>query len=378
MRRKKISVIFGTRPEALKLAPVIRALRADSAFDCRVCVTAQHREMLDQVLGIFDIRPDTDLDLMRANQSLGALTARAIAGLDAYLARERPDLVLVQGDTTTVFCAALAAFYHHIPVGHVEAGLRTGDLQAPWPEEANRVLATRLTTLHFAPTFASRANLLREGVAPRRIFVTANTVIDALLLARAMIRRESPAVPGVPARIMRGCQPLVLITGHRRESFGAGVEHICRAIAALARRFPETQFIYPVHLNPHVRQPVRRILGRAGENVRLIRPLAYLPFVALMNRATLLLTDSGGIQEEAPSLGKPVLVMRAVTERPEGLKAGTVRLVGTAEASIVDAVARLLTDRRAYRRMSQAANPYGDGRAAGRIVRALHGYLAGK
>jgi UDP-N-acetylglucosamine 2-epimerase (non-hydrolysing) len=325
--------------------------------------------------------PDADLDLMRAGQSLAELTARSIEAIDVYLAREQPDLVLVQGDTTTVLCAALAAFYRKVPLGHVEAGLRTGDLSAPWPEEANRVLTTRLASLHFAPTERSRQNLLAEGVPPQRVVLTGNTVVDALLLVLESVRAAPPVIPGLPAGLTApdASRPLVLITGHRRESFGAGFEAICRAIASLAHRFRDTAFVYPVHLNPEVREPVRRILGSgAGENVHLIEPLGYREFVALMDRATLILTDSGGVQEEAPSLGKPVLVMRATTERPEAVEAGTARLVGTNFATIVAEVSRLLTDRAAYEAMSQAHNPYGDGRAAGRIVEACREFLRGE
>lgn len=305
----KISVIFGTRPEAIKLAPVILALKREPDVECRICVTAQHRQMLDQVLEVFGIVPDADLDLMQPNQTLADFTARALAALDGHLAAEQPDLVLVQGDTTTVFCATLAAFYHHIPVGHVEAGLRTGDLQSPWPEEANRVLTTRLATLHFAPTETNRQNLLREGVSATAIYVTGNTVIDALFLALNKVRENPPRISCLPDFLQPtdgAAQPstlhpqLVLITGHRRENFGDGFENICRAIAELAPRFPDVHFVYPVHLNPNVRAPVQRILGQAGcdsepeawnselGNVHLIEPLPYLPFVALMDRARLI------------------------------------------------------------------------------------------
>lgn len=376
--RRKIAVIFGTRPEAIKLAPVILALKRHPSFDCRVCVTAQHREMLDQVLDIFSIRPDEDLDLMQPGQTLGGLTSRAVAALDAYLSKEKPDLVLVQGDTTTVFSAALAAFYHKIPIGHVEAGLRTGNMHSPWPEEANRVLTTRLATLHFAPTDTSRENLVREGVSPATIYVTGNTVIDALFLALEKVKESPPSIPGLDRDAIQSWNgaPLVLITGHRRESFGSGFESICRAIAELARRFPTTQFIYPVHLNPNVREPVDRILGsmEAG-NIHLIQPLPYLPFVSLMHRATLILTDSGGIQEEAPSLGKPVLVMRDNTERPEAVTAGTVRLVGADFERIVTETTLLLGDRACYEAMARAHNPYGDGKATERILSACIGFL---
>jgi UDP-N-acetylglucosamine 2-epimerase (non-hydrolysing) len=409
----KVAVIFGTRPEAIKLAPVVLALKADPSFQCRVCVTGQHRQMLDQVLEVFDIPPDADLNLMQPSQTLAGLTARAIEALDRYLAAEKPELVLVQGDTTTVFCATLTAFYQKIPVGHVEAGLRTWNLQSPWPEEANRVLTTRLASLHFAPTEGNRQNLLREGVPDERIFVTGNTVIDALFLALEKVRLNPPHIPGlpdflqpltintsspvVPLSVVRGpalspdSQPstlnpqLVLITGHRGENFGDGFENICRAIAELARRFPQTQFVYPVHLNPNVREPVLRILGgnesalrtphSALGNVHLIEPLSYLPFVALMERAALILTDSGGVQEEAPSLGKPVLVMRETTERPEAVEAGTVKLVGTDRAKIVREAVDLLASKRACPAMPCAANPYGDGKATGRIVAACVGFL---
>ena len=390
---KKISVIFGTRPETIKLAPVILALRQLKNVHCHVCVTAQHRRMLDQVLSVFAIRPDVDLDLMRPRQTLAGFTARALTKLDAYLAVYKPDLVLVQGDTTTVFCATLAAFYHHIPVGHVEAGLRTWNLAAPWPEEANRVLTSRLATLHFAPTEWSRDNLLKEGVPAERIFVTGNPVIDALQIALKKIKEAPPQIPGLPpclqvrAAAASGDDPrVVLITGHRRENFGRGFEHICRAIVTLARRFPEVHFVYPVHLNPNVREPVFNMLGRARpraagrpgalNNVHLIEPLEYLPFVALMERAYLILTDSGGVQEEAPSLGRPVLVMREATERPEGIAAGTVRLVGTRTRTIVAAVTELLTQPAAYRAMAQAHNPYGSGDASRKIKGALQRYLS--
>jgi len=368
----RISIILGTRPEAIKLAPVIRALREQSGFESRVCVTSQHREMLRQTLEAFEIKPDVDLDLMQANQTLADLTSRAISGLDHYFEHERPEVVLVQGDTTTVFAAALAAFYHRIRVGHVEAGLRTGDKYSPFPEEINRVLTTRLADYHFAPTALAKENLLAEGVPGARIYLTGNTVIDALEFALRKVRQNPPEVPGLPEHWLEGCgaKPLVLITGHRRENFGAGFESICQAIAELAERFPETAFVYPVHLNPNVREPVfRRLSGRP--NVFLIQPLGYLPFVALMDRATLILTDSGGVQEEAPSLGKPVLVMRNTTERPEAIAAGSARLIGTQSEQILAGVSTLLTDPQAYAAMARPMNPYGDGQAAARIVQIL-------
>ena len=369
---KKISVIFGTRPEAIKLCPVVNALRQDKAFECDVCVTGQHREMLYQVLDVFGVVPDRDLALMRPNQTLGGLTSRAIAAIDEYLAEKKPDVVMVQGDTTTVFAGALAAFYHHIPVAHVEAGLRTWNMDSPWPEEANRVLTTRLAKWHFCPTDNNKANLLKEGVPEKDIYVTGNTVIDALMLARAKVRELLPVVEGLPSELMSSDARMVLITGHRRENFGDGFEHICTAIANLAKRFPEVHFVYPVHLNPNVREPVGRILGaHCGKNVHLIEPQAYLPFVALMDRSYLILTDSGGVQEEAPSLGKPVLVMRDTTERPEAVTAGTVKIVGTGREAIEQEATLLLTDEGEYRKMSMSINPYGDGKAVGRILGVL-------
>jgi UDP-N-acetylglucosamine 2-epimerase (non-hydrolysing) len=352
---------------------VIRALRGELGLECHVCVTAQHRELVDQVLDAFGLVPDIDLDVMRPGQTLAGLTARSIEATDAYLAREQPGLVLVQGDTTTVLCAALAAFYRKIPVGHVEAGLRTGDMTAPFPEEANRVLTTRLAALHFAPTEKSRQNLLAEGVPASRVVLTGNTVIDALLMMLEKVRVVPPEITALPADLVApgGTRPLVLITGHRRESFGGGFEAICQAIATLARRFPATAFVYPVHLNPEVRAPVQRILGGLrGGNIYLIDPLGYREFVALMDRATVILTDSGGVQEEAATLGKPVLVMRTTTERPEAVEAGTARLVGTDEATIVAAASRLLNNPTECRAMTRAHNPYGDGHAARRIVAA--------
>jgi len=378
----KISVIFGTRPEAIKLAPIILALRRDSRFSTHVCATAQHRHMLDQVLDIFDIVPDVDLDLMCPSQSLFGLTCRALTGVGEYLQAERPDLVLVQGDTTTVFATSLAAFYREIPIGHVEAGLRTGNLKSPWPEEANRVLTSHLATLHFAPTEVSRNNLLREGIAPGSIFVTGNTVIDALHLALARVRCNPPAIPQLGSMLMsqRRDIPLVLITAHRRECFGTKLESICRAVARLAVQLPHVHFVYPVHLNPVVRATVANTLGSKatnsnGSNVHLIEPLSYLPFVALLERATVILTDSGGIQEEAPSLGKPVLVMRDRTERPEALLGGTVKLVGTDPEVIVSETARLLNDAGYYRSMARVQSPYGDGVASQRIIDAIWTYF---
>ena len=362
---------MGTRPEAIKLCPIALTLQKSESFTCKVCVTGQHREMLKQVLDVFGVVPDDDLALMRENQTLGDFTSRALAALDIYLAREKPDVVMVQGDTTTVLTGALAAFYHHIPVAHVEAGLRTGNMESPWPEEANRVLTSRLAKWHFCPTESNRTNLLREGVPEKDIYVTGNTVIDALMFAREKILDNPPPIAELPAEVMFGKKRMILITGHRRENFGEGFEHICRAIRGLAERFTDVNFVYPVHLNPCVREPVMRILGaHMQRNVHLISPQAYLPFVALMNRSHLILTDSGGVQEEAPSLGKPVLVMRDTPERPEGLK-GSVRLVGTKEETIVQAVDLLLTKSDEYDAMAKAANPYGDGMASMRICSIL-------
>lgn len=371
--KKKIAIIFGTRPEAIKLCPVVLAMKNNPRFACKVCVTGQHREMLQQILDVFGVKPDIDLALMRPNQTLGGLTSRAIAAIDEYLAAEKPDIVMVQGDTTTVLAGALAAFYHHIPVAHVEAGLRTWNLESPWPEEANRVLTTRLAKWHFCPTENNKANLLKEGVNPGDIYVTGNTVIDALKIAVEKVKGgEKIEIPGLPEGLMASSERMVLVTGHRRENFGEGFENICTAIRNLADRFPETHFVYPVHLNPNVREPVNRILAHhCGKNVHLIEPQGYLPFVALMNRSYLILTDSGGVQEEAPSLGKPVLVMRDTTERPEAVAAGTVRIVGVLREAIEKNASALLTDSAEYSKMSAAVNPYGNGMAVKRICEIL-------
>jgi UDP-N-acetylglucosamine 2-epimerase (non-hydrolysing) len=370
----KAALVIGTRPEAIKMAPVHQALTASGDFRPLLCSTAQHRELLDPILETFDLVPDADLALMTPDQTLAELCGRALPALDRWLASVQPDLVLVQGDTTTVLCAAMAAFYRSIRVGHVEAGLRTGDLRAPFPEEMNRVLTTRLASWHFAPTTSARDNLLGEGVPPAAVFVTGNTVIDALLEARDRIRREPP-VGDLPAGMLDpGRGPLVVITGHRRENFGAGFLGICSAIAELARTFTDHRFVYPVHLNPQVQRPVHEHLGDLP-NVQLLPPLNYLPFVALLDRAHLVLTDSGGIQEEAPSLGKPVLVMRETTERPEAVTAGTVKLVGTDPVVIVREATRLLRDPEAHAAMARVENPYGDGHAAGRIVAACRACL---
>jgi UDP-N-acetylglucosamine 2-epimerase (non-hydrolysing) len=370
--RIKVLTVFGTRPEAIKMAPVVRAIAADPRFEGKVCVTAQHRDMLDQVLDLFELQPDWDLDLMRPGQSLHGLTARVLTGLQPVLEAWRPDVMLVHGDTTTTLAATLAAFYSRVAVGHVEAGLRTGDLASPFPEEGNRVLADRLCAFHFAPTDRSAANLLEEGMPAGGVTVTGNTVIDALLWVRDRVRATSldahRDVLGTMAPIVEDPdKKIILVTGHRRESFGEGFHNICAALATLARRHPDVHLCYPVHLNPNVQGPVRETLSDLP-NVHLLPPLDYLPFVRLMDRSTFILTDSGGIQEEAPSLGKPVLVMRAVTERPEGVASGTVRLVGTDADRIVQECERLLTDSNAFDAMRRAHNPYGDGQASGRIA----------
>jgi UDP-N-acetylglucosamine 2-epimerase (non-hydrolysing) len=385
MTRKLIrcAVILGTRPEAIKLAPVVIAFKAHEEFQCDVIATAQHREMLDQVLSVFDIVPDVDLDLMRRDQTLAELTSRSLDALDRCFASRRPDVVLCQGDTTTVLAGALAAFYHGIPLGHVEAGLRTWNLQSPWPEEANRVLTSRLATIHFAPTELNRQNLLAEGVPSQKIVITGNTVIDALLHAVAKIHLSPPAISGLDSAIMN-CNrsvPVVLITGHRRENFGEKLESICLAISDLAQQFPGTQFIYPVHMNPAVRQCVENVLGsrirkrQLLNNVHLIDPLSYFQFVSLMERSMLIITDSGGIQEEAPSLHKPVLVTRETTERPEALAGGFARIVGSNRARIVAEVTRLLTDADYYQSAVTGENPYGDGKSAARIVDAISNFV---
>ena len=368
----KTMLVFGTRPEAIKMAPLALRLIEDPRFDCSICVTGQHREMLDQVLRIFDLRADHDLAIMRPGQDLSDVVSAVLVGLRAVFAETRPDIVLVHGDTATTFAATLAAYYHRIPVGHVEAGLRTHNLYSPWPEEANRKLTGAIAKLHFAPTTSSAANLEREGVDPADVVVTGNTVIDALLQVverlksdPALRSRIEADLPQLPAG-----RRMILVTGHRRESFGSGFERICEALARIAARFPEVEIVYPVHLNPSVQEPVNRLLAGIS-NIHLIKPQDYLPFVHLIDRAHIVLTDSGGVQEEAPSLGKPVLVMRDTTERPEAVAAGTVRLVGTDTDLIVAEVERLLTDEDQYARMSFAHNPYGDGAACSRIVERL-------
>jgi UDP-N-acetylglucosamine 2-epimerase (non-hydrolysing) len=368
----KVLSVFGTRPEAIKMAPLAKILAEDPFFDARLCVSAQHREMLDQVLNLFEITPEYDLDIMRPGQTLYSVTADILAGLQGVLSEFSPDVVLVHGDTATTFAASLAAYYQQIPVAHVEAGLRTGNLYSPWPEEANRKLTGVLSRYHFAPTESSRNNLISEGVTSENIHVTGNTVIDALLLIQNKIEAE-PELENNLARQYPFLDPdkkLILVTGHRRESFGGGFERICQALKDIATAHPQVQIVYPVHLNPQVQEPVNRYLNGI-DNIHLIDPQDYLPFVYLMTRSHIILTDSGGIQEEAPSLGKPVLVMRDTTERPEAVEAGTVKLVGTDVERIVSAVTTLLSDEVEYAAMSQALNPYGDGKASERIIRFL-------
>ena len=378
---KKIMLVFGTRPEAIKMAPLVKAFeQRKEEFQTIVCVTGQHREMLDQVLQIFEITPDYDLNIMKQGQDLYDVTARVLLGMRDVLKEAQPDVVLVHGDTTTSTAAALAAFYQQIPVGHVEAGLRTHNIYSPWPEEMNRQITGRITTYNFSPTPLSRENLLKENVAEEKIIVTGNTVIDALYWVVNKIKEDATLQSSLADVLKRsgydvarldGGKNLVLITGHRRENFGDGFISMCRAIQTLTRRYPEVDFVYPMHLNPNVRKPIHEVFGEDLSqlgNMFFIEPLEYLSFVYLMEKATIVLTDSGGIQEEAPGLGKPVLVMRDTTERPEALDAGTVKLVGTDFDKIVNSVSELLDDEEAYQRMSQAVNPYGDGKACPRIV----------
>ena len=377
-------LVFGTRPEAIKMAPLVKEFQKHTdTFETIVCVTGQHRQMLDQVLDLFEITPDYDLDIMKQGQDLYDVTARVLTGLRDVLAEARPDVVLVHGDTTTSTAAALAAFYQQIPVGHVEAGLRTHNIYSPWPEEMNRQITGRIATYNFAPTALSRQNLLAEGIADESITVTGNTVIDALHWVVDKIRKDESLSldladmlrnAGYDVERLSSGRKLVLITGHRRENFGDGFINMCTAIKDLTARYPEVDFVYPMHLNPNVRQPIREVFGENLSdlgNLFFIEPLEYLSFVYLMEKACIVLTDSGGIQEEAPGLGKPVLVMRDTTERPEALEAGTVKLVGTDYNKILDEVSLLLDDPATYEKMSKAVNPYGDGMACGRIVERL-------
>lgn len=380
---KRVMLVFGTRPEAIKMAPLVQEFQKYPAqYETLVCVTGQHREMLDQVLSIFGIVPDYDLNIMKPGQDLYDVTARVLSGMRDILTQSQPDVVLVHGDTTTSMAVALAAFYQQIPVGHVEAGLRTQNIYSPWPEEMNRQITGRIATYHFSPTPLSRDNLLREGIDKSRILVTGNTVIDALyavvnkmkddISLQLSLVKELKAAGYDIARLATEGRRLVLITGHRRENFGDGFLYICRAIKMLSEKYPDVDFVYPMHLNPNVRKPIKEVFGENRQsNLFFIEPLEYLLFVYLMEKSYIVLTDSGGIQEEAPGLGKPVLVMRDTTERPEALEAGTVKLVGTDYDKIILEVSSMLDDSRYYRKRSQAINPYGDGQACGRIVDAL-------
>lgn len=372
----KILSLFGTRPEAIKMAPIVKALEDDPFFTSKLCVTAQHRQMLDQVLYLFDLKPDYDLDIMKDNQDLYDITSRVLLGVRDVLAKEKPDMILVHGDTTTCFAGTLAGFYAQIPVGHVEAGLRTGNLMAPFPEEANRAMTSRLAQLHFAPTKQARQNLLDENIVPEAIHVTGNSVIDALLWVREKVAglKEWGNTFSSATDVILGDQQFVLITGHRRENLGTGFLNICNAISTLAMRYPDIHFVYPVHLNPKVQEPVHSILG-GQDNIHLINPLDYAPFVYAMDRCEFILTDSGGVQEEAPSLGKPVLVMRETTERPEAVAAGTVTLVGTNTKKIILAAENLLAENCAIPQESCKQNPYGDGKTAERIKQILRSQL---
>ncbi|MCY1346159.1 UDP-N-acetylglucosamine 2-epimerase [compost metagenome] len=368
----KTLCVFGTRPEAIKMAPLALALAADENFDAKVCVTGQHREMLDQVLSLFGIEPDFDLNIMKPGQDLTDVTTAILQGMKGVFATYKPDVILVHGDTATTFAASLAAYYQQIPVAHVEAGLRTGNLYSPWPEEANRKLTGALAAMHFAPTATSQKNLLNEGIDGNKIIVTGNTVIDALfdVIQRLDKDPDLRKKAETPLQTINLDRKIILVTGHRRESFGGGFERICQALLKIAQIHPEVDIVYPVHLNPNVREPANRLLNGVS-NIHLIEPLDYLPFIYLMSRSHIILTDSGGIQEEAPSLGKPVLVMRDTTERPEAVSAGTVRLVGTNTINIVRELNILLSDPDTYRVMSYAHNPYGDGQACQRILQAL-------
>jgi UDP-N-acetylglucosamine 2-epimerase (non-hydrolysing) len=371
---KKVLIFAGTRPEAIKMVPVVRALRASTNVQVMLCSSGQHREMLEQAFADFDLKPDVDLGVMQPEQTLANLSARLFTAIDALLARENPDAILVQGDTTTAEVASLCAFYRRIPLGHVEAGLRSHDLEAPFPEEMNRRVISIVGRWHFAPTMLAKQNLLDEHVSASTIHVTGNTVIDALLEMRERIRKNAPSLPARIEAALASGKPVVLITGHRRESFGQGFESICEALRRLAEKHKDVNFIYPVHLNPAVGQIVRVRLGNIA-NIVLEAPLSYKPFVRLMDASTLLLTDSGGLQEEGPSLGKPVLIMRRTTERPEGVTAGVNKLVGTDVENIFDGVDRLLTDKAAYAQMASIKNPYGDGAAGKRIADVLRAEL---
>jgi len=370
---KRVLLVFGTRPEAIKMAPLALQLKQqESSFETKVCVTGQHRQMLDQVLDLFDLKPDFDLDLMKPDQTLSDISSGVLKGLEKVFLEWSPDLVLVHGDTATTFAASLAAYYHKIAVGHVEAGLRTGDIYSPWPEEANRKLTGALTTYHFAPTQSSYNNLIRENIDPKNITITGNTVIDALFTVKEKVETDPVVITQFEQQFdfLDSTKKLILVTGHRRENFGQGFLNICTALANIAKQYPDVQIVYPVHLNPNVQKPVNEWLSGIS-NIYLIAPQDYLPFVYLMNRSYLILTDSGGIQEEAPSLGKPVLVMRDTTERPEAVEAGTVKLVGTDAALIQQSVIELLENTDFYQTMAAAHNPYGDGTACQQIIHVL-------
>nr|WP_269467565.1 UDP-N-acetylglucosamine 2-epimerase (non-hydrolyzing) [Otariodibacter oris] len=373
----RVLIVFGTRPEAIKMAPVAKLLRQYDGFETKICVTGQHRQMLDQVLSLFELSPDFDLDIMKKGQDLSDITAQILCDLKIVLTEFNPDLVLVHGDTTTTFATTLACYYQQIPVGHIEAGLRTGDLYSPYPEEANRRLTSVLAKYHFAPTESAKQNLLAEGRVEDNIWVTGNTVIDALFSVLQKIQDNEPLAQKLAGHysFLDENKRIILVTGHRRESFGQGFEQICLALAKIAKDHPDVQIVYPVHLNPNVLEPVKRLLSNI-DNVFLIEPQGYLAFTYLMNKAYLILTDSGGIQEEAPSLGKPVLVMRETTERPEAIEIGTVKLVGTDTDEIIRAVNLLLDNGEVYQSMSQANNPYGDGQAAQRIVEIIRGLFS--
>lgn len=368
----KILIVFGTRPEAIKMAPLVLSLKENENFEVKICLTAQHREMLDQVLGLFDIKSDYDLDIMKKSQTLTEITASILSGLKKVLNSYEPDLVLVHGDTTTTFAASLAAYYEQIDVGHIEAGLRTGDIFSPWPEEANRKLTSAITKYHFTPTQGSKNNLIKEGILEKNIKITGNTVIDALFWVQEKLEKDKDLLNSIKSKFdyIDEKKKMILVTGHRRESFGSGFERICDAIRQIAINHPAIQILYPVHLNPNVQEPVYRLLNDL-ENVYLTKPLQYQDFCFLMSRSTIILTDSGGVQEEAPSIGKPVLVMRDTTERPEAVEAGTVKLVGTKVESILKEVNLLISDNDEYTRMSKAYNPYGDGNACDQILEFL-------
>ena len=374
--KKTIMLVFGTRPEAIKMAPIVKFLKQDKRFVCKVCVTGQHRQMLDTVLSLFDIVPDYDLDIMKSNQTLSTVTSSILQGLENIFSKNKPDIVLVHGDTATTMATTLSSYFHQIPVAHVEAGLRTGNLYSPWPEEGNRKVTGAIANIHFAPTQYAKSNLLKENISESTITITGNTVIDALFLVSDIINKDSDMVASMHNifPFLSDRKKMVLVTGHRRENFGSGFENICFAIKKVANEYPEMQFVYPVHLNPQVQKPVNELLSNV-DNIFLIEPQDYLPFVYLMGRSYFILTDSGGIQEEAPSLGKPVLVMRDTTERPEAVDAGTVKLVGTEIESIYSNMKMLIEDQSVYSSMALAHIPYGDGNASLNIIRVLANYF---